>query len=140
MLMLEEVPERQAYGQWLFNHAFVRGSRNPNLLAVVISNANTLEPLPREHIVDCLLKQLARETSCVAPMPPVRGHALIIEKRATFAATPGLARPAAQTPWRGILLAGDWTNTGYPAVLEGAVRSGVTAANALLAEDSWRPS
>jgi uncharacterized protein with NAD-binding domain and iron-sulfur cluster len=52
------------------------------------------------------------------------------EKRATFAQTPeALARRApAQTVWRNLFLAGDWTDTGYPATIESAVRSGRTAA------------
>ena len=61
-------------------------------------------------------------------LPEIRRHALITEKRATFLAVPGLQRPGNRTPWPGIWVAGDWTDTGYPAVLEGAVRSGRQAA------------
>jgi monoamine oxidase len=61
-------------------------------------------------------------------MPQVVGHEIIIEKRATFAAVPGLMRPSNRTPWPRVWVAGDWTDTGYPAVLEGAVRSGRDAA------------
>ncbi|HUO55056.1 MAG TPA: FAD-dependent oxidoreductase, partial [Rhodoblastus sp.] len=52
------------------------------------------------------------------------------EKRATFAATPAqdALRPGAETQWRNLVLAGDWTQTGLPATIEGAVRSGVRAA------------
>jgi uncharacterized protein with NAD-binding domain and iron-sulfur cluster len=55
---------------------------------------------------------------------------IIKEKRATFAATPAqdALRPAAETRWRNLRLAGDWTQTGLPATIEGAIRSGVTAA------------
>ena len=65
------------------------------------------------------------------PLPP---HRIVKEKRATFAQTPAnLARRAkTATPWRNLFLAGDWTDTGLPATLEGAIRSGVTAANAAL--------
>jgi uncharacterized protein with NAD-binding domain and iron-sulfur cluster len=62
-------------------------------------------------------------------MPAIRASELIIEKRATFAAVPGLRRPSVATPWPAIRLAGDWTDTGYPGVLEGAVRSGLKAAH-----------
>ena len=39
-----------------------------------------------------------------------------------------MSRPGAKTPWKNVTLAGDWTNTGLPATIEGAVRSGLTAA------------
>jgi squalene-associated FAD-dependent desaturase len=63
-------------------------------------------------------------------LPP---HRVVKEKRATFAATPAqlLRRPQAQTRWRNLMLAGDWTDTGWPATIEGAIRSGFTAAAAL---------
>jgi uncharacterized protein with NAD-binding domain and iron-sulfur cluster len=55
---------------------------------------------------------------------------LVVEKRATFAATPeqDRRRPCAQTKWDNLFLAGDWTKTGLPATIEGALRSGRTAA------------
>ena len=55
---------------------------------------------------------------------------IVKEKRATFAATPAqdARRPAAKTGWRNLFLAGDWTQTGLPATIEGALRSGETAA------------
>jgi squalene-associated FAD-dependent desaturase len=65
------------------------------------------------------------------PLPPWR---IVREKRATFAATPDQLqrRPAGRTRWRNLILAGDWTDTGWPATIEGAVRSGFTAAGAAL--------
>ena len=62
------------------------------------------------------------------PVPPCR---IVKEKRATFAATPAqdARRPAARTPWANLFLAGDWTDTGLPATIEGALRSGNTAAS-----------
>ena len=65
-------------------------------------------------------------------MPPFR---VVKEKRATFAATPvqERRRPEARTPLPNLTLAGDWTNTGLPATIEGAIRSGRTAAQILLA-------
>jgi len=60
-------------------------------------------------------------------LPPWR---VVKEKRATFAATPSVLarRPKARTRWRNLVLAGDWTDTGWPATIEGAIRSGFTAA------------
>jgi hydroxysqualene dehydroxylase len=62
-----------------------------------------------------------------ATLPPWQ---IVKEKRATFAATPAqdAKRPLAATRWRNLFLAGDWTATGLPATIEGALRSGVTAA------------
>ncbi len=58
------------------------------------------------------------------------------EVRATFAVPPGLNgyRPAARTAWPGFFLAGDWTDTGWPATMEGAARSGFLAAEAVVGE------
>jgi uncharacterized protein with NAD-binding domain and iron-sulfur cluster len=55
---------------------------------------------------------------------------IVKERRATFAATPeqDALRPGARTKWRTLFLAGDWTDTGLPATIEGAVQSGATAA------------
>jgi len=56
---------------------------------------------------------------------------LLIDKRATFAAVPDLARPGNATAWPRLALCGDWTDTGYPGTLEGAVRSGLQAGRLL---------
>jgi len=77
-------------------------------------------------------EQARRHPARLAPMPAVEIAELFVEKRATFAAVPGLARPLNSTPWRSLALAGDWTDTGYPGVLEGAVRSGLQAARVVL--------
>ena len=60
---------------------------------------------------------------------------IVKEKRATFAATPdqNAKRPGAATRWHNLFLAGDWTDTGLPATIEGALRSGETAARLALA-------
>jgi uncharacterized protein with NAD-binding domain and iron-sulfur cluster len=61
---------------------------------------------------------------------------VIREKRATFSSTPAVEarRPGTVTPWDNLFLAGDWTGTGYPATIEGAVMSGEAAALAALAK------
>jgi uncharacterized protein with NAD-binding domain and iron-sulfur cluster len=63
----------------------------------------------------------------VGPVPPCR---IVKEKRATFASTPTQAsrRPATRTSWTNLFLAGDWVDTGLPATIEGALRSGEAAA------------
>jgi hydroxysqualene dehydroxylase len=64
-------------------------------------------------------------------MPPAQ---IVKERRATFAATPAEARrrPKQETRWRNLALAGDWTETGLPATIEGAIRSGFAASDLLL--------
>ena len=94
----------------------------------------------RASFVDNIASQIREQVqrhpnsrrSSQPPMPAIRSHRLIVEKRATFAAVPGLQRPSNQSPWPRLSLAGDWTDTGYPAVLEGAVRSGKLAASTLI--------
>jgi uncharacterized protein with NAD-binding domain and iron-sulfur cluster len=68
-------------------------------------------------------------------MPPWQ---IVKERRATFSATPrqDSKRPAAATDWANLVLAGDWTQTGLPATLEGAVRSGNQAVDLVIARNS----
>jgi hydroxysqualene dehydroxylase len=106
--------------EWLFTF--------PGRLSVTISAADRLLDTPRET----LAKQLWREVAAVADLPTALPPWQIVrERRATFAATPGenAKRPAATTAWRNLRLAGDWTNTGLPATIEGAIRSGNRAAD-----------
>lgn len=143
MLMLWEDHERGHDGQWLFDRTqLLRTSSSSNKtadsgteLAVVVSAAQALLDRPRElaiaRLEEQVREQIARHPRNPGPMPEVIEHALMIEKKATFTARPGLVRPATATHWPGLRLAGDWTDTGYPGVLEGAVRSGKQAAQEL---------
>ena len=70
-------------------------------------------------------------------MPEIVAHRVIVEKRATFSCTPDQIRPDNRTLLPRVWVAGDWTDTGYPSVLEGAVRSGSAAARALMASGIW---
>jgi len=132
MLMLADAPRDGHFGQWLFHcNVFMRQAPAASRVNVVISNAVDLRNQGEDQIVRGVLAQIAGQASGTARMPSVRNYELITEKRATFAAVPGLQRPSNATPWRHIYVAGDWTDTGYPAVLEGAVRSGLQAARTL---------
>lgn len=147
MYLLREDRTIGHYGQWLFyNPAFIQAQGSveddpltastsdiaPVLAQVVISDAQTALAGGDAALVSSVVAQLKTQTARFGTMPAVTAHTTIAEKRATFAATPGLIRPSVTTPWPGVWLAGDWTDTGYPAVLEGAVRSGHKAACALI--------
>jgi hypothetical protein len=117
-------------GPWVFD----RGDVGPGVVAVVMSAEGPhLEQAP-EAMRDEFLALLAR---ALGPLPELLAWKTIVEKRATFACTPALARPGNRTPLPGLYLAGDYTagdfpTDDYPATLEGAVRSGVKSARLLL--------
>jgi hydroxysqualene dehydroxylase len=106
--------------QWLF--AF------PGRLSVTISAGDRLIDAPREQLARTIWSEVARLTGLPGELPPWQ---IVRERRATFAATPAqdAARPGAVTQWRNLVLAGDWTATGLPATIEGAIRSGNRAAD-----------
>lgn len=107
-------------GHWLF----VR----PGLVSVTVSAADSLSDRPAAALLPELWAEAAQALERPEePMPPAR---LIREKRATYAQTPANAarRPGPQTALGNVLLAGDWTETGLPATIEGAIRSGDRAA------------
>lgn len=134
VMMLDENTACGQYGQWVFERI------ERNLLTVVISDAEDFLKHERSTFVSNIASQIRDQVSRHAraniPMPAVTAHRLIVEKRATFSAIPGLVRPSNKTVWPRLMLAGDWTDTGYPAVLEGAVRSGQNAATMLLEQFS----
>lgn len=115
-------------GQWVFDRGALAGQ--PGLLGVVIS-ASTAQRAPGS---DALAHAVHRQLCDLVPgLPLPEWTKVITEKQATFACTPGLARPGTLTEVPGIVLAGDHVASDYPATLEGAVRSGQLAAAALLA-------
>ncbi|EHK66927.1 hydroxysqualene dehydroxylase HpnE [Achromobacter arsenitoxydans] len=135
MMMLREDAARGHAGQWLFDRAQLAGDTKAGELAVVASAANGIGERNRRQAIEAMIDQVAEQAAShpqrLPPMPEVSAAELFIEKRATFAAVPGLHRPLNSTPWPTLALAGDWTDTGYPGVLEGAVRSGLQAARVL---------
>lgn len=107
---------------------FLRG----RIASVTVSGARALAEEPAERIGAQIWAEVARAINVpAAPIPP---HRVVKEKRATFAQIPGQlgSRPKTATMWRNLLLAGDWTATGLPATIEGAVRSGFWAADRAL--------
>jgi squalene-associated FAD-dependent desaturase len=96
-------------------------------ISVTVSGADAIVDQDREDLAIRIWADVVKALNIKAPLPPWQ---IVKEKRATFAATPGqdARRPPAKTQWRNLFLAGDWTQTGLPATIEGAVRSGETAA------------
>jgi squalene-associated FAD-dependent desaturase len=111
--------------QWFFNKD--RG----RYLQLVVSASRTLVPMGRQEVIDLALRELAEFLPEVRAAQLVKAH-VVKEVRATFSARPGLEsqRPEARTRWSNFTLAGDWTRSGWPATMEGAVRSGYLAAEA----------
>lgn len=98
-----------------------------DLLSVTVSAAGRLIDRDADALAALLWADVAAALGLKGPMPPAR---IVKEKRATFAATPETLalRPPARTPLANLVLAGDWTDTGLPATIEGAILSGHRAA------------
>ncbi|MBI4892550.1 MAG: FAD-dependent oxidoreductase, partial [Acidobacteria bacterium] len=96
---------------------------------LVVSDSRSLTSMSRQEVVDLAVEELGEFLPAVRHAKVVRSH-VAKEQRATFSAKPGLeaARPGAATPIANLSLAGDWTRTGWPSTMEGAVRSGYIAA------------
>ncbi|MGA2793223.1 MAG: FAD-dependent oxidoreductase, partial [Roseiarcus sp.] len=96
-----------------------------------VSDANRLMETPREQLAADLWREVAALTGLSDALP---GWRIVKERRATFAASPeeNARRPTSQTPWPNLLLAGDYVQTGLPATIEGAIRSGQSAARLAL--------
>jgi len=105
--------------QWIFAFA--------DRLSVTVSAADEYVDLDREDLARLVWRDIAAVHGLGPEPPPWQ---VVKERRATFAATPeqNSRRPPAGTAWRNLFLAGDWTATGLPATIEGAIRSGGTAA------------
>ena len=99
-------------------------------ISATISHADRLLTLPRQELAETAWQEIAGILEMDAPLPKWQ---LVRERRATFAATPeqNARRPVATTRWSNLILAGDWTDTGLPATIEGAIRSGRSAAELL---------
>jgi squalene-associated FAD-dependent desaturase len=110
--------------EWLF--AF------PQRLSVTISNGDRLVELPREELAQAIWRDVCAAAGVKGDLPPWQ---IVRERRATFEATPeqNALRPGARTALKNLFLAGDWTDTGLPATIEGSVRSGDRAADLVLA-------
>jgi hydroxysqualene dehydroxylase len=109
--------------EWVF--------RKRQVLSVTISAADRFVEIPSTELAPLLWRDVCRAYDLGKREMP--RWQIVKERRATFAATPEQQRkrPATQTRWRNLVLAGDWINTGLPATIESAIRSGFAAAHEL---------
>lgn len=118
--------------EWIF--------RKPGVVSVTVSAADGIVDEPAEVLRERLWRDVA--AVCALAKEPVLPGRVVKERRATFRATPAQLkrRPAATTKWNNLRLAGDYVETGLPATIEGAIRSGFAAAAPLIPRRSrWMP-
>ena len=126
---LQDVAALGHWGQFVFDRGQLDAAQ-AGLLAVVISASSDAVGLDHRALGAAIALQLASvfgDTSLAAPLR----MQIISEKRATSSCTPGLSRATCETGIDGLVLAGDYLASDYPATLEAAVRSGVNAAHAI---------
>ena len=129
--------------QWVFNHTAIQepqSGKGGQYLQVVISASYNLLRSNKEEILQRVVDDLESIWPTTRAATLLRSR-VVTEHGATFAVRPGVdqLRPTQRTPVPGLFLAGDWTETGWPATMEGAVRSGYLAAEQILA-DSGEPA
>ncbi len=130
---------------WVFDRtrSLRQQGKEGALYAITVSAADQWKDLRPAQVVAVVREELTRHFPEFASRQVLR-LVTFMARDATFLARPVTEelRPDARTPWSNFFLAGDWTNTGLPATLEGAAQSGFTAVKALLGEkdeDEWRP-
>jgi squalene-associated FAD-dependent desaturase len=118
--------------QWIF--------RKRGVLSVTVSAADRIVDLPAAELCELFWRDVASAYRLpIHPVPPAR---IVKERRATFLASPEQLkrRPRQITAWENLLLAGDYVDTGLPATIEGAIRSGFAAARLLIGASRNAPS
>ena len=118
--------------QWAFNRSRLGGEDEAarQHLVISISAPGELFALGREELLERLLPQLREAIPAARDAELVHCRA-VKEPEATFVPAPGLERPGPRTPLANLFLAGAYTDTGWPATMESAVRSGLAAAAAV---------
>jgi squalene-associated FAD-dependent desaturase len=122
--------------QWLFNRSAIFGQRDDeqgHYYQVVISASRGVKARSQEETIQSVVAELARILPATSEARLLRAR-VVTEPRAVFAPTPGVdrLRPTQCTSMPNLFLAGDWTQTGWPSTMEGAVRSGYRAAECAL--------
>ncbi|MBS1852617.1 MAG: FAD-dependent oxidoreductase [Acidobacteria bacterium] len=122
--------------QWMFHKSKIQqrdsGNGGGSYVELVVSSSRSLVEKSRGEILDMAVAELRDFFPAVASANLVKGT-VIKEVHATYSPRPGsdVYRPRTQTVWPRVYLAGDWTATGWPATMEGAVRSGYIAAESV---------
>ena len=122
--------------QWMFQKSKIlttrKDAQNGSYLELVVSSSKTLVDKPRNEIIDLAVRELAEFFPAVREAKLTKAT-VVKEIHATFSPTPGsdAHRPSHATAWPRLFIAGDWAATGWPSTMEGAVRSGYGAAEAL---------
>jgi len=123
--------------QWVFNKTQLYGGEEDGgqYLQLVISASYSLASRSRQEIIALCLEELREVLPATREATLVKGT-VVKEMSATFSPAPGSDRwrPPQKSPLSGLFLAGDWTSTGWPSTMEGAVRSGYLAAEAILSD------
>ena len=118
---------------WIFDKRAIFGAHAAHL-SVVTSGADDIVRLDNVALTEMALDEVQRAIPEARTLKMIRS-VVVREHRATFSLAPGEPpRPTTRTPLAGFYLAGDWTDTGLPATIEGAVLSGRLAAEAVLAD------
>jgi squalene-associated FAD-dependent desaturase len=135
--------------QWMFHKSRLQPmrsqpsgeARSGSYIELVVSSSKTLIDKSRAAIVELALAEVRQFFPAACPANLVKST-VIKEVNATYSPRPGIEghRPAANTAWPRVFLAGDWTATGWPATMEGAVRSGYLAAEALVRAAGRKPA
>jgi zeta-carotene desaturase len=122
--------------QWMFHKSRLQAEKRRgepgSYVELVVSASKSMVGMQRQEIIDLALRELA-EFFPLAAQAKLLKAAVVKEVRATYSIRPqlDLLRPSPLSPWPRVFLAGDWTATGWPATMEGAVRSGYLAAEAV---------
>lgn len=126
--------------QWMFQKSKLQPQRQEgehagSYVELVVSSSKSLVGMGRQEILDLALRELTEFFPQVREAQLLKAT-VVKEVHATYSALPGSDsyRPESRTPWPRIFLAGDWTATGWPATMEGAVRSGYVAAETVMRE------
>ncbi len=117
----------QTMSQWVFDRGQLNGQKG--LIAVIISAKGEHQKLTHEALANEVIAELK---TAFPNLPSPKWHKVIAEKRATFACTANLKRPQQKTTIQNLYLAGDYTEGNYPATIEGAIQSGLSAAQLIL--------
>lgn len=126
--------------QWMFQKSKIlaraKTQQSGSYLELVVSSSKTLIDKSRAEIVDLAVRELAEFFPAVRDAQLLKGT-VIKDLHATFSPSPGadVHRLSPQTPWSRVFLSGDWTATGWPATMEGAVRGGYLTAQAVVSAD-----